>query len=107
MTYQPYTPPAGTWHPIVIDGYRVVAQALLSRGAMTAPRSTFVAVPAQEMDRGPILVAEWNHQTGSWFNTEYGAEDLGTAYYYFGKRLDRDRILYLSKGVPLTVEGEA
>lgn len=95
------------WHDIKVNraGYRVVATALLSRGAMTAPRSLFVALP-EVMGQEPVIVAEWNHQTGSYYRTSYhlGVDD---AYNWYSARLMGDVEEYLGRGVPLTEYGVA
>lgn len=102
------------WREINVPGYNVVAQALLSRGNMTAPRSAFVAVRQPGTDEhAEVIVAEWNHQTGGWSRSSYfnagngSPKDIARAYEEFAERLMKDARRYIARDVPLTVEGEA
>jgi hypothetical protein len=83
----------------------VVAEARLSQGKATAPRSLFLAYN-DDPTHPEFVVAIWNHDHGAFGDSDYILGEarvaLPTAYNYFIDRLQRDYVFYTSKGVPLT-----
>jgi hypothetical protein len=93
-------------HTIRIAGHTTVAQALLSQGTCTAPRSLFIAVPTSDAG-DPIIVAEYEHERKFYHNSHYfypgpDGNAVAEAYEAFGRALDLDARLRIARGVPLT-----
>ena len=89
---------------IRIEGFQILAQALLSQGNATSPCSVFVAY-IEEKDE--YVMASFNHDNGFYFNGVYWQADpeaLRGAMEGFAAQVERDA-RKLEHGVPLT-EGQ-
>ena len=86
---------------IRIEGFQILAQALLSQGEATSPCSVFVAY-IEEKDE--YVTSTFNHDNGFYFGSVYWQSDpeaLRGAMEGFAAQVERDS-RKLEHGVPLT-----